>query len=223
MMSQGGQGGDGEGSQGQQSMQGLADALREQQGLADESFQQLQEQFRRGMEGAEGQGQGQGTETAEGLAERQEALRELIEELQQGLPASAGEATREAMREAERNMGEARDGLEDGDTSGALDDQAEAIDNLREGMRALGEDMRQAESGQGQGTEDGQARADQGEDPLGRPLGSRGSLGSNERLVPDADAAARARAILDEIRRRAGELARPEAELDYLRRLLDRF
>ncbi len=225
MMSQGGQGGEGEGSQGQQSMQGLADALREQQGLADESFQQLQEQFRRGMEGAEGQGegQGQGTESAEGLAERQEALRELMQELQKGLPGSAGEATRDAVREAERNMGEARDGLEDGDTSRALDRQAEAIDNLREGMRALGEDMRQAEAGQGQGTEDGQARADQGEDPLGRPLGSRGSLGTNERLVPDMDAAARARAILDEIRRRAGELARPEAELDYLRRLLDRF
>jgi hypothetical protein len=210
-------------------MQGLADALREQQGLADESFQQLQEQFRRGREGGEGQqgqqgqGGGTGTETAEGLAQRQEALRQLLEELQQGLPGSAGEATREAMRDAERNMGEARDGLEEGDSSGALDDQAEAIDNLREGMRALGEDMRQAEAGQGQGKEDGQTRADQGEDPLGRPLGSRGSLGSNERLVPELDAAARARAILDEIRRRAGELARPEAELDYLRRLLDRF
>ena len=41
-------GGPGEDGQGQQSMQGLADALREQQGLADDSFQQLQRQFQRG-------------------------------------------------------------------------------------------------------------------------------------------------------------------------------
>jgi hypothetical protein len=34
---------------------------------------------------------------------------------------------------------------------------------------------------------------------------------------------ARARAILDEIRRRTGDQLRPELELDYLRRLLDWF
>jgi hypothetical protein len=33
----------------------------------------------------------------------------------------------------------------------------------------------------------------------------------------------RARELLDEIRKRSGEGARPDAELDYLRRLLDRF
>jgi hypothetical protein len=33
----------------------------------------------------------------------------------------------------------------------------------------------------------------------------------------------RARDLLDEIRRRSGDLGRPELELDYLRRLLDRF
>ena len=42
-------------------------------------------------------------------------------------------------------------------------------------------------------------------------------------MLPDADSAARARELLDEIRRRAGEQARPQLELDYLRRLLDRF
>jgi hypothetical protein len=33
----------------------------------------------------------------------------------------------------------------------------------------------------------------------------------------------RAGELLDEIRRRSGETERPEIELDYLRRLLDRF
>ena len=38
--------------------------------------------------------------------------------------------------------------------------------------------------------------------------------------VSDRDALGR---LLDEIRRRSGDLGRPEIELDYLRRLLDRF
>jgi hypothetical protein len=41
--------------------------------------------------------------------------------------------------------------------------------------------------------------------------------------LPEGDARARARQLLDEIRRRSGELEPPGVELDYLRRLLDRF
>ena len=124
-----------------------------------------------------------------------------MEELQEGLPGAAGEAAREALREAERNMGEARDGLEQGETADALDRQAEAIDNLRDGMREMGEDLRRAENAQGgseQGQVNGESTAENGRDPLGRPIGSRGSVGSNESLVPDGDAASRARALLDE-------------------------
>lgn len=232
-----GQGGPGENGQGQQSMQGLADALREQQGLADESFQQLQRQFQRGRNGPSGQGeqgwpgdeaapdgQAQGGDPGS-LADRQEALRQLTEELQRGLPGEAGEAAREALREAERNMGEAAEGLRDGDTAGALDRQADAIDNLREGMRQMGEDLRRAEgNGQdGQGQLEGSAAAENGRDPLGRPSGGRGGIGTDENMLPEVDSAARARALLDEIRRRVGEQMRPELELDYLRRLLDLF
>jgi uncharacterized protein (TIGR02302 family) len=231
-----GQGQQGEGSEGQQSMQGLADALREQQGLADDSFQQLQREFRDGRPGQGGQGgqqspngpraEGEGEPGGEqSLADRQEALRQLMEDLQQNLPGAAGEAAREALREAERDMGEARDGLDSGDTSGALDRQADAIDSLREGMRAMGEDMRNARAPQNgdQGQVAGESNSENGRDPLGRPFGSRGSIGSNEHLLPDGDLAARARQLLDEIRRRAGEQDRPKIELDYLRRLLDLF
>jgi uncharacterized protein (TIGR02302 family) len=225
MLSEGGQ--QGEGGEGQQSMQGLADALREQQGLADDSFQQLQREFRQGRSG---QGAPQGDPNGspgdgQSLADRQEALRQLMEELQRGLPGAAGEAAREALREAERDMGAARDGLREGDTAGALDRQAEAIDNLREGMRQMGEDLRQAQQGRGgeQGQMDGQSTAENGNDPLGRPIGSRGSVGTNEHMLPEGDSAARARELLDEIRRRSGEQSRPKLELDYLRRLLDLF
>lgn len=236
MMGQG-QGQPGQEGEGQQSMQGLADALREQQGLADDSFQQLQRQFgqnRPGQQGQPGQGQpgqgqpGQGGDESRSLAERQEALRGLMDELQRNLPGGSSDATRQALEDAERSMGEARDGLQDGDIAGALDRQADAIDNLHEGVRQMGDDMRRAgrdpSEGEGeQGQSAGESSAENGRDPLGRPIGSRGGIGTGQNMLPEADSAGRARQLLDEIRRRSGDMQRPEVELDYLRRLLDMF
>ncbi|MBP7002855.1 TIGR02302 family protein [Amaricoccus sp.] len=224
-MAQGGQGGEG---QGQQSMQDLGDALREQQGLADDSFEELQRQFREGRGAQQGEGQGQGQQGeggAQSLADRQQALRELMEQLQRGLPGEAGDGARDALRRAERDMGEAEGALRDGDAAEALDQQAEAIDNLRDGMRKMAQDMRQAEAGSqnGEPGAEGEAQANGRNDPLGRPLGADGATGSNEQMVPEADVGARARGLLDEIRRRSGDQSRPPLELDYLRRLLDRF
>jgi hypothetical protein len=237
------EGGQGQGQgQGQGAMEDLGDALREQQNLADESFQELQRQFREGRgqgqqpgdQQGEGQGQGeqlgqnqgQGQRQPSGsLAERQEALRDLVEGLQGQLPGAAGEGVREALRRAERQMGAARDELEQGDAAEALDRQAEAIDELREGLREMARDMRAEQEGAPGANEggEGEAFSQNRNDPLGRPLGAEGSIGTNEQMVPDADAAARARGLLDELRRRSGEQFRPELELDYLRRLLERF
>lgn len=221
-----GQGGQGQG-QGQQAMRGLSDALREQQGLADESFQQLQREFREGQGGG-GQDQNGGSPegaapSREDLAGRQEALRQLLEDLRESLPRAGGEGAGQALREAERNMGEASRELEQGKTSDALDRQSEAIDRLREGMRALGDEMRRAEGEGNPQSGEGEGVARQDTDPLGRPLGARGGMGASENMLPDVDAGARARQLLDEIRRRSGEMGRPEIELDYLRRLLDQF
>jgi uncharacterized protein (TIGR02302 family) len=235
-LAQGGQG-QGQGGPGQQMMDDLAETLRDQQDLADESFQQLQREFRQnrmgqgggrgqpGQPGEDGQA-GEGT-SPEDLARRQEELRQMLDSLRQSMPGAqgeAGEVAREALREAEREMGEARDSLRSGDTSGALDNQADAIEQMREGMRGLGEEMRQAGQGDGgNGAEGGDAFSDSQADPLGRPLGARGSVDTGGRMLPEGDARARARELLDEIRRRAGDLSRPNVELDYLRRLLDRF
>jgi len=41
--------------------------------------------------------------------------------------------------------------------------------------------------------------------------------------IPDMDEMARARAILEELRKRAGERERPQQELDYYDRLLKEF
>lgn len=194
-----------------QDQQDLQNSLEEQQELSDEAFQQLQEQFDQRE-----QGQEPGEEQGQGLAERQEALREYLERLQQQ---QNGEESADALEQAERSMGNARDRLEDGDYSGALDEQADALEHLRQGLRDLDERNQADLSGQ-----DGQVDRESNErDPLGRPLGSQGRVDNGDTAVPDQNAPERARELMEEIRRRSGEQGRPVEELDYLRRLLDRF
>lgn len=122
-------------------------------------------------------------------------------------------------------MDRAEEDLRDGDLAGALGDQAEAMDALREGMQALGRalagDDRPPEGGDGRRAGDPGARAAQ--DPLGRRSGDGARLQTEGGEIGGLDAARRAQELIDEIRRRAGERDRPTPELDYLRRLLDRF
>jgi uncharacterized protein (TIGR02302 family) len=189
----------------------MQDALSQQQGLSDQTFQQLQDLLENGGESS--------PEMDELLAERQEALREFLESLQSQQSDSAGEAT----DEAGENMEASRDYLGDGDLGQALNEQAEAIENLRESIRRLGEEMQQAGQGRN-GLQEGETQNKQAdEDPLGRPLGRAGTTESGETFVPDLNASERARELLDEIRRRSGDINRPEAEIEYLKRLLDRF
>ena len=252
-------------SPGEQAMEGLAETLREQQGLSDQAFRDLQEQFNpgaqsgqsqnnegrsggegrgeshdgqqgQGGQGGEQQGQGgEGREQAEGgeggegaegsLAERQEALRQELERQRQGLPqlgGEAGEAARDALERAGRAMEGAEDALRSDDLAGAIDNQAEAMEALREGMRNMGEAMAEQQNPGGQGEAEGppgQAQAD----PLGREAGQGRQVGTQDSLLQGEDVYRRARELLDEIRKRSGEGARPDVELDYLKRLLERF
>ncbi len=242
--------GEGQQGEGQQSMQGLQETLRDQQGLSDDAFRGMQDgqrgqqgqRGRQGQQGQQGQGQGQPGEGQPGqgqagqgqpgqgqsLADRQQALRDELNRQRGTLPGAGtegGDAARESLERAERAMEGAERALRDGDTPEALDRQAEAMEALREGMRDLAEAMEEERrdgqgSGQGQamGNPDGGAR-----DPLGRESGQNGQMGSDRsNLVPE-DAQRRAQELIDDIRRRSGEQERPERELDYLRRLLDRF
>ena len=255
--------GEGQGGQsaGEQAMEGLAETLREQQGLSDQAFRDLQEQFNpnagagesqgnEGRDGGQGQGQqhsqggegqgeqGDGSESGEGqqrgqgqgeqsLADRQQALRDELRRQQGSLPGAGtpeGDAARDALDRAGRAMDGAEEALRQNDFAEAIDNQSQAMEALREGMRALGEAMQQkAQNGQqGQGMADADRRAD-ARDPLGREPGSNGSVGTEEGLLQGEDVYRRARDLLDEIRRRSGEGQRPDVELDYLKRLLDRF
>lgn len=239
--------GEGQQSPGQQAMEGLAETLRDQQGLSDDAFRDLQEQFdpganagqSEGQDGRgqtpEGQGQGDGQQQPgeggqpgeQSLADRQRALRQELDRQQRQLPGLGGEqgqATREALDRAGRAMDDAEQALRDEDIAGALDSQAEAMEALREGMRNLGEALAEQQLQQGQqGDAMGQARSEARRDPLGRESGAQGPLGTDENLLQGEDVYGRARELLDEIRRRSSEQDRPAVELDYLRRLLDRF
>jgi uncharacterized protein (TIGR02302 family) len=248
--------GQGQGGQspGEQAMEGLAETLREQQGLSDQAFRDLQEQFNPGAqagesqdnegrnggqgrgqshEGQGGQGQGngeqQGDNQAQGsgsLADRQQALRQELGRQQGNLPGAGtpeGDAARDALDRAGRAMDGAEEALREDDYAGAIDQQSEAMEALREGMRNLGEAMAQEQRNQpGQGTAEGNRQA-QNRDPLGRNAGSNGSMGTDEGLLQGEDVYRRARELLDEIRRRSGDGDRPDIELEYLKRLLDRF
>ncbi|MDG1472706.1 MAG: TIGR02302 family protein [Ascidiaceihabitans sp.] len=253
-----GEGGEGQ-SEGQQAMEGLSESLREQQGLSDQAFRDLQEQFNpnaqagesdgnRGRNGGQGEGQshegqgGQGDGEGEGqsgdqaqsgdqqgqgsLADRQQALREELRRQQGALPGAGtpeGDAARDALDRAGEAMDNAEQALRNDDMAGAIDNQAQAMEALREGLQSLGEALAQEQNqqqGQGQQQADRQGPSS---DPLGRDQNGSGSSENADGNIGDEDVYRRARDLLAEIRRRSAQGERPEQELDYLKRLLDRF
>jgi hypothetical protein len=214
------QSGEGEGELGegeanaqmQQSMDQLSQSMGEQRALNNET-QRQQEQQSQGGSGGENQG-GQGGDE---LAERQAEIRESLAQAQRTAD-EGGAAPSESLNEAGRAMRRAEDALRRGDLEGASVAQQAALDAMREGAETLAAEMRErgGQGGQGERGEDrGGAR-----DPLGRAIG--GNEGEGD-AVPSTSDPVRAREIFDEIRRRAQDANRPEAEREYLRRLLDRF
>ncbi len=237
-----GEGGEGKQGKGGKSMKDLRQTLRDQQDLSDDAFRQQQERqggnpgdSRQGQEmpspGTEGQengGDGLRGDQGGTLADRQEALRKELERQQGALPDAQGqdaENARRALNDAGRAMSEAEQALRDGDTPGAIDRQAEAIQKLHEGMRSLSEALAEDQnrpSGQDGQAQDGSNR-EIPRDPLGRTDGISGGTATDKGLLQGEDVYRHARDLLDELRRRSSERTRPTGELDYLRRLLGRF
>jgi hypothetical protein len=207
------QGGEGEGGEGdqqmQESMDQLSETMGEQRALRDETQQQQQEGG--GGSGGEQQG-GQGGDE---LSERQAEIRQGLAQAQR-MADEAGAAPSDDLNAAGEAMRQSEDALRRGDLEGAEAAQTAALERLREGAEALGAEMR--ERGR-DGAEQGEGEA--GRDPLGRSTGM--GDGGDETRVPTSGDPVRAREIFDEIRRRAQDPNRPEAEREYLRRLMDRF
>ncbi|MBV6658367.1 MAG: TIGR02302 family protein, partial [Devosiaceae bacterium] len=176
----------------------------------------------------------------DGLSAEQQALREQLEALMDQLsdlgldPSQMGEAG-DAMDGAGQMLGR-------GSAQGALPEQGRALEALRQGAQDLAQQL--AGDGDGQGQGEGQAQGQgqspgqqggmprllfapgqgqQGFDPLGRPQRAPRAQSGERVGIPEESDIQRARDILNEIQRRLGERSRPQPELDYLDRLIERF
>jgi hypothetical protein len=135
-------------------------------------------------------------------------------------------------------MGDATHALQGGADGIAANDQGQAMRGLQSAIGRLGRQLAAQSggtviSGAGQGAmgsqpgdlpEEGFGGASGPTDPFGRPLqtGAGVSLGADLNL-PQGSPEAQLRAILQDLRRRAGEHDRPQPELDYIDRLLQPF
>ena len=113
------------------------------------------------------------------------------------------------LQHAQKTMGDAAGALGIGDLPRAGTLEKDVLDALRKAAEAVA-------SGRGKPGQGNQ-------DPFGRAAGNRGTGGGGDVRIPDASVLQRARDILNELRKRAGEQGRPKEELDYIDRLLKQF
>jgi hypothetical protein len=73
------------------------------------------------------------------------------------------------------------------------------------------------------GNRPGEDPSGQGRDPLGRDENGMGAIDTTDVEIPDQSDVQRARALIEELRKRAGDRERPKVERDYIDRLLKRF
>jgi uncharacterized protein (TIGR02302 family) len=141
---------------------------------------------------------------AQGLAKQQDQVRQKLNQAMQKLGKRG-----EALGKAGQAMEQAQKSLSGKDLSNASNAENNALQELRKGADALAKEMQNGANSQQTGEED----------PLGRGQNGPGNMIK----LPDANDLARARDILQELRRRAGQRSRPQQELDYLDRLLKEF
>lgn len=206
----------------------LDQMTREQQELRDKTFREGQQNKNSDRK-----------KNFEDLERNQQALRDRMEEMRRSMRQRGadqkefGEAE-EAMRDAESALGQGKDGE-------AVDAQGRALEAMRKGGESLAQQMQRdgREMGEGQPDGDPSQSADgpdsgspgnqqaegqgNGEtDPLGRGKPSK-DVQDRAKLNDDGTRTAaeqRARSLIEEMRRRLGEVARPQIEIDYLQRLL---
>lgn len=210
-----------------QQMGELGEMLRQQQQLLDRSFRRSQQFGRNGQPGQPGQqGQpGQPGGDNEADARQQEDLRRRLGEMMNRF-AERGMPIPEGLGRADRAMRDAREALRRGEPGEAMQGQNDALDQMRQGLRDLQQAQRGGEpGGQADAADSRQNQRNRdNRDPFGRPTGGIENPGESTR-VPESGMTAieRARRILEELQRRAGDRDRPALERDYLERLLRRF
>ena len=196
----------------QQGMQNRQPGQQGQQGDQDEGDED--------QDSAENEGE-------QSLQQRQEALRKRLDQLQRrmkelGMKGDQNlEDAESAMKDAEGELGKGESGR-----GKAVDAQGRALDSLRKGGQAMAQQMQPGPGEEG-GPGDPNGPMRQGRagnpDPLGRESHDKRD---NSRALYDplgTPAAQRAQKVLEELRRRLSDPARPREELDYLERLLKRY
>jgi uncharacterized protein (TIGR02302 family) len=216
----------------------LGNMIREQQRLRDRTFRQGQDQRRERQRGEQNQ---QGQQNFGELRQNQQALRDqlqkLLEQLRQrgmgqpqqgeeGEEGQQGDGGMQQLGRAGEAMGDAEGSLSEGNADSAVASQGRALEALRRGAQGMAQSMQQQQGmGQGPGPGrpggQGQSRAQQETDPFGRQ--TRGYNEDTTVRVPGEIDVQRARRILEELRRRFADPARPQIELDYIERLLKDF
>jgi len=223
----------------EQSLSDLQRMIELQQNLLDRSHQMQQqgepgEQGRAGQDGQPGQ-QGRMGEGGEGMAGQsgtgqaaaeQDALRRALGELMRRMGESGMDIPR-ALGQAEMQMRGARDALGEGRPGQAVGPQGDAIDQMQQGGQAMLDQLREQLANQPGGGEGfgppSMAGERDGRDPLGRATRNEGGWDSEGTEVPQEHDLGRARDVLEELYRRSRDRGRPQQELDYIDRLLERF
>jgi uncharacterized protein (TIGR02302 family) len=186
----------------------MGDLQQDQQGLRDRLQRLQQELAKRGMgpgqrgdkgpRGEQGQ-QGEGQQGEQGDGE-------------------------DGLDQADSAMGDAGGRLGEGNADGAVDSQGRALDALRKGAQSLAQAMQQGDGeqpGDSPGNRAGRQQSGGNQtDPLGRPLHGREFGDDLSVKIPGEIDVQRVRRILEELRRRLADPARPQIELDYIERLL---
>jgi len=194
----------------------LNDLVRRQKELMDQTFQRSD----RGQQGRGGQ-----PNNNSGSAEQQDQIRRDLNELMRQLGEMTGQVP-DNLADAEKAMRESAQALAQGQPGSALDPQGRALQALQQGAGQMSQMMAQALGMRGflpGGTQTPRGGDGRNTDPFGRPMPATGASSGDEVKIPDASERARAREILDELRRRSAEPDRPRIEHDYIERLLRRF
>jgi uncharacterized protein (TIGR02302 family) len=186
----------------------LTDIMRQQQQLLDKTFRAQQQGGDGGQHAQHPNGE---NKTAAGLKKRQEEVKKQLDDMLSGMKPE-GEA-RQKLKDAEAGMEAAESALDQSDLGEAGDQEGRALESMRLGTRSMAEQMARA-SGQGG------AGSQSSRDPLGRRQDGQMPDAGDSVKVPDEITVQQARRILEELRKRLGEPARPPVELDYLERLV---
>lgn len=237
----------------QEMMKDLRDLTKQQSDMLNESFEQAKKQAQRDKEqqerlaaehakgmqmpqrGGKNGGQSQqekdeeaaakaNTQAARAAADRQEELRKKLNDLMQKMEKMTGQKT-EGMSDADEAMSDARDNLNAGAWKEGADGQSKALSKMQQSMAQAQEQLMQSLFDKGLG---GAIELPGAGQMTFSPLGARDGRRNGEHVDvptgPDTEGMAqRVRAILEEIRARASDRTRPEAEQDYLRRLMKQF